>query len=110
MEERTKVIKLRATEEEYQALLLRSEKPRLAQWIREFCLSTKAPQKNKTPPLDPKLLRQIAAIGNNLNQIAKAIHSKDWPPIERVHILTALNAIDRELALLRERHAHDRKI
>ena len=104
---RTKVIKIRTTESEYEALLLRSTKPRLAEWMRESCLGTRIPRSNAVPKIDPSLLRQIAGIGNNLNQIARAIHSQEWKPVDRVQVVAALASIQRELALLKSEHSQD---
>ena len=87
MEKREKIIKIRVSESEYEELVLRSSKPKLAQWMREFCLDAKVPRANKIPKIDPSLLRQIAAIGNNLNQIARHMNVEKRQPIDRFHLL-----------------------
>lgn len=102
---RTKIIKIRASEDEYSALVERAEKPRLAEWMREFCLGASVPRANKVPRVDPNLLRQVAALGNNLNQIARAIHSQEWKPVDRVQVVAALASIQRELDSLRGGHS-----
>ena len=81
MEKRTKEIKVRLTEAEHQALLNRSNMPRLAEWIRTTCLDQKETRKSKVPKIDPDLLRALSAIGNNLNQIARAINTKKKEPL-----------------------------
>lgn len=105
---REKVIKVRVTDDEYAALKQRSAKPRLAEWMRETCLDTSGQRKPRSQPrssADPALLRQLAGIGNNLNQIARRVNSGQWGPLERVHVMTALAAVERELAALKpERH------
>lgn len=105
---REKIIKVRVTDEEYAALKQRSAKPRLAEWMRETCLDTSGQRKSRSQPrstADPALLRQLAGIGNNLNQIARRVNSGQWGPLERVHVMTALAAVERELdALKPERH------
>ncbi|PAU70306.1 MobC family plasmid mobilization relaxosome protein, partial [Vreelandella alkaliphila] len=86
---REKVIKVRVTDEEYVALKQRSAKPRLAEWMRETCLDTNGQRKSRSQPrssADPALLRQLAGIGNNLNQIARRVNSGQWGPLERVHV------------------------
>lgn len=109
MEKREKVIKIRTTESEYQALREKSKKPKLAEWMREHCLDARTPRANKVPEVSPALLRQLAGMGNNLNQIARAIHSQAWDPIDRIHIVSALQCIEQELALLRiQSAANDR--
>ncbi|WP_198211004.1 MULTISPECIES: hypothetical protein [unclassified Commensalibacter] len=49
MKKRTKKIEIMTTQEEYEQLLQRKTKPRLAEWIRETCLNQKP--KKKLQPL-----------------------------------------------------------
>ena len=107
MDKREKIIKIRATDDEYSALMERCSKPRLAEWMREYCLGAKVPRANKVPNVDPALLRQLSGMGNNLNQIARAIHSQDWKPVDRVQIMAALSSLQRELNLMRMENAKD---
>ena len=46
---------------------------------------------------DPELLRQLAAIGNNLNQLARQVNASGWELIDRVELLAALQEIRFEL-------------
>ncbi len=55
----------------------------------------------KTPTLAPPLLRQLAAIGNNLNQTARKVNSGQWSSGDRVQVVAALMAIGDELRRLR---------
>lgn len=47
------------------------------------------------------LLRQLAAIGNNLNQTARKVNSGQWSSGDRVQVVAALMAIGDELRRLR---------
>ncbi len=107
MEKRDKIIKIRATQFEYHELVVRCPKPRLAEWMREYCLGAKVPKANTVPNIDPSLLRQLAGMGNNLNQIARAIHSEGWNPLDRIQIIAALVSIQRELALIKSENTND---
>ncbi len=49
----------------------------------------------KLPTLAPPLLRQLAAIGNNLNQTARKVNSGQWSSGDRVQVVAALMAIGR---------------
>ncbi len=49
----------------------------------------------------PPLLRQLAAIGNNLNQTARKVNSGQWSSGDRVQVVAALMAIGDELRRLR---------
>ncbi len=55
----------------------------------------------KTADLAPPLLRQLAAIGNNLNQTARKVNSGQWSSGDRVQVVAALMAIGDELRRLR---------
>lgn len=103
---RNKEIKIRLTEEEHQALLNRCTKASLATWMRETCLGEKRTKQSKVIKVDPKLLRQLAGIGNNLNQIARLVnqHSKQDSALDRIAIITALSSIERELQRLNDDH------
>ena len=65
--------------------------------MRETCLSEKRTKQSKVIEVDPKLLRQLAGIGNNLNQIARLVNqqSKTSSAIDRIAIITALSGIER---------------
>jgi hypothetical protein len=105
---REKIIKIRVSDEEFATLKMHCNRPELAVWMRESCLNPgqgdlvedlKGPVK-----VDPELLRQLASIGNNLNQIARKINTDAWGPADRVAILAGMTSIERELAALRALH------
>lgn len=54
------------------------------------------PKRRSYTPIDPDLLRQVAMIGNNLNQIARAVNAKD-AGITSVQIIANLSAIRQDL-------------
>lgn len=54
------------------------------------------------PPVEPALLRELARLGNNLNQLARAANRRE--PVPAAAILVRLIAIDRELRALRRAH------
>jgi len=56
-----------------------------------------APRHRPPPSVDPELIRQVAGIGNNLNQIARRLNSG-----EKLDALPYLVAIERELSELVE--------
>lgn len=93
---RTKEIKIRLTEQEHQDLLQR-KKGELAVWIRTTCLEQDIPEPKKVKTADPELLRQLAKIGGNLNQIAKTTNTEQ----ARGDIINLLR-VTAELATIRE--------
>lgn len=102
---RTKEIKIRLTEQEYQALLDR-KKGELAVWIRTTCLDQDIPEPKKVKTADPELLRQLAKIGGNLNQIAKATNTEQarGDIINLLRVTAELATIREQLDELLERH------
>lgn len=105
---REKIIKIRVSPDELETLKWRSTKAQLAEWMRETCLNDgqgDLVRQSKGPdPVDPALLRQLAGMGNNLNQIARRVNSGEWGPADRVQVIAALAGIERELAELRALH------
>ena len=54
--------------------------------MRETCLDTRPARSLRLPSIDPVLLRQLAGMGNNLNQIARKINGGQWSgclPLQR---------------------------
>tara|TARA_R110002012_G_C11656889_1_gene611806 strand:+ start:95 stop:274 length:180 start_codon:yes stop_codon:yes gene_type:complete len=52
--------------------------------------------------VDPALLRELARIGNNLNQLAHAANRRQ--PVPATALLVRLIEIDRELSAIRQAH------
>jgi len=102
---REREIKIRVSDDEYDDLQRRNSKARLAEWMRDVCLAQHEVKRFNVAPCDPALLRQLAGIGNNLNQIARATNSDDWKAVDRIQVVSALRAIEQELKNLKERHS-----
>ena len=107
-EKREKVIKIRVSAGEVGTPKFNSTKIQLAEWVRATCLN---PGQGglvrdlvQPDPVDPALLRALAGIGNNMNQIARRINTGEWDPLDVVKIVSALGAVERELAELRALH------
>ncbi len=107
-EKREKIIKIRVSPEELETLKFNSTKAELAAWMRDTCLNpgqTDFVRDLVQPsPVDPALLRALAGIGNNLNQIARKVNTGEWEPLQTAEIIAALGAIERELSELRALH------
>lgn len=82
----------------------------LADFLRELALGrdpVPQPKQEKPrrfrepPPVDPVLLREIARIGNNLNQLAREKNAGT----PRFDLLVQLQAIDSELKQLKQLHS-----
>lgn len=94
MKKRTKKIEIMTTDKEYEQLLQRKTKARLAEWMRETCLDQKPTKQVVT--VDPLLLYELNKIGVNLNQIAKKIqyseNNIEWL-VEIIHIEQQLTSL-----------------
>jgi|TARA_B100001059_G_C17665606_1_gene491787 hypothetical protein len=102
---RSKSVKIRLFESELQELNELKTSNELATWMRETCLNKKSKRRNAPVSVDPLLLRQLAAIGNNLNQLSRLANSKGMNAIDSVQVINALSQIQSELEKLRCDHA-----
>jgi hypothetical protein len=62
---------------------------------------TKSLRAPESSSISPALLRQLAGMGNNLNQIARRVNAGGGTGHDRVQIVAALMAIDAGLERLR---------
>lgn len=74
----------------------------LSELIRSRLDGTRLRSRREPPPVAPGLLRELARIGNNLNQLARAANRRE--PVTATALLARLIEIDRELAGLRAAH------
>jgi len=77
MQKRSREIKIRLTEDEYQKLQDLKTKTQLAVWLRELALNQNEPKPQSET--DRALIYEINQIGKNLNQITKFIHLNQTP-------------------------------
>lgn len=103
-------IKIRLSTDEHQNLLDRSGGEALAKWMREYCLGAELnkPKKSRRPPpkADPELIRHIAIIGNNLNQLARRVNSVGID--NSVELLVQMASVEKALSVLLEAFSDDR--
>lgn len=102
MKKRTKRVEVQFTEAEYEQLLQRKTKARLAEWVRETCLGSELSKKAKpVPKIDPALLVALSKIGGNLNQIARHLNTdRTLSAQEKVKALLELASIEQSLGEL----------
>mgnify|MGYP000033984296 FL=1 len=103
---RTKKIMLRLTDSEYQKISENCQMP-IARFIRETALGNSIVRRITPPKVDPKLIRQIAFIGNNLNQITKLAHQKNNNnELNNLALLSELALIRQSLDELKNEYTH----
>lgn len=98
-DKRSKMLTMWVTEDEHRRLLERCDGKQLAAWMRQTCLDEKPARAGKLPSMSSALLRQLASMGNNLNQIARQVNGGSGH--DRVQVVAALMAIDAGLERLR---------
>jgi hypothetical protein len=105
-DKRIKSIKIRVTEPEFLELNDLKVGGELATWMREVCLNKKSKRRNPPIDVDPKLLRHLSALGNNINQIARQCN-RTVKPSDALSILVRLDAIQSELEKLRHNYVSE---
>ena len=103
-EKRNNKISIRVNESEKSDLLTRCSGSELAVWMRETCLDQQPKRKPKYPEIDPLLLRQLSGIGNNINQIARHLNSKDFNPVDSVKVISALQSMAENIELIKQQN------
>lgn len=79
--------------------LAKSHKMSLAELIRSKLDNTKPMKGTKTKTADPKLLRELNAIGNNLNQISRRVNEN-----QKLDVVMELASIEAQLERLLNAH------
>lgn len=74
----------------------------LSELVRSSLDGLRLRKRREPPPVDPDLLRELARIGNNLNQLARSANRRK--PVPATALLVKLIEIDRQLADLRAVH------
>lgn len=78
----------------------------LSDMVRGLLNGQRLRRRRSAPLVQPELLRELARIGNNLNQLAHAANRRT--PVAASALLIRLIEIDRELSLLRQAHERPR--
>ena len=87
---RTRLIPVRCTDNEYAVIQEKASSAGLfaGGYLRASALGTAGPRAVRRPPVDrqelARLLGELGRVGNNLNQIARALNVDDPPPLEEV--------------------------
>ena len=98
-EKRQTRLNLRLTDAEHTMLKSRAEGFGLpmAEFVRVFLLELPKPAKrvHDLPMVDPKLLRQLVSIGNNVNQLTRYAHTVSNDPKQTLDVLSLSFALQK---------------
>lgn len=107
-EKRTKQLIIRVSPTEFETLTQQKTHPNLARYIRERALASGRASESKTAKfkIAPEVVRVLAGMGNNLNQIAKTLNTAakigTLGKVETVQATAELAALERALNSLRD--------
>lgn len=108
-EKREKSVKVRFTESELALAKSLCPTNQFAVWLRRMAVDPTmdwVSQSRVSPAIDPELIRQLTAIGNNLNQISRNLNADKVSPIESAIALSELANISSLLAAIKREHSH----
>ena len=99
---RSAVVPIRFTVDERDALLKRARESRLSlsEWVRRAVFSRKLPPQ-AAPEVNRETYQELARVGNNLNQLVRAIHRGELPQtsLGRLPELEGLRVLLKEIGL-----------
>jgi Bacterial mobilisation protein (MobC) len=101
MSTRSAVVPIRLTPEERDGLLARAREVRLSisEWVRRAALSRRPPPR-PAPEVNLKTYQELARVGNNLNQLVRAIHRGEVSgDLSRLPELESLRRLIKEIGL-----------
>ncbi len=113
--QRGKIIASRCLDEEFTAIAAKADKAGLAvgAFMRAAALGDTGPRAQRRPPIDHKALRQylgqFGRLGNNINQIARALNSGEKAKLPELQQLlrACLNIVNAINAALGRKHGPD---
>ena len=103
------VLRVRCSEEERTTWLRKAQAQErsLSDYARHVLSAEPMQRRVRPPAVDPALLAAVGRAGNNLNQIARAMHTdrKAGRRIDLIAVYTLLMALDRQLAEIVAEHS-----
>ncbi|EPP5678955.1 plasmid mobilization protein [Vibrio cholerae] len=99
-EKRQKTIKVRVTQSEFDEIEKKKGVYSTSNFMRNMALNNELAEQQNIKLVDPNLIRNIASIGNLLNQIARVanIHAKAGYPIELAKLNIQIKSIENLLS------------
>lgn len=114
---REREIKLRLSNDEHELISKMANGKPVASFIREYCLSAdneyfaKVAKANRAKinrlTVNPELLRQLAGVGNNVNQISRNLNGllRAGNSVDLIKLAIILKDIERHLKEIKNNHA-----
>lgn len=104
-DKRKRIIRVRVNDIEFAQLQEKAGAVRISPFLRTLGLGYQ-PRKKPTPKADPVLIRELARLGNNLNQLTKTANQMraQGEHLDALRLLSALHDIEDELEQIRDHH------
>lgn len=105
-DKRKRIIRVRVNDIEFAQLQEKAGAVRISPFLRTLGLGYQ-PRKKPTPKADPALIRELARLGNNLNQLTKTANQMraQGQHLDALRLLSALHDIEDELEQIRDHHS-----
>lgn len=104
-EKKTVIVPCRFTEAEIAEIRDKASQAgmKVSAFLREAGLGTAIRKARRTTPVQEQMVRELAKIGSNVNQIARALNrlAKMGKPVQAIRLYAELCAIERDLNNLR---------
>lgn len=104
---REKRLNIRFSDEEFAVIEAKAEGMNLARYARAILMKGNVARRERDyPTVDPKLLRQLHAMGKNLNQLVKYTHTQANAkrPIDILNLALAIDNMSAQLAGLKKQY------
>ena len=104
---RDKRLNIRFSDEEFAVLEAKAQGMNLARYARAILTKGTIPRRERDfPTVDPKLLRQLHAMGKNLNQLVRYTHEQANAkrPIDTLNLALAIDNMAEQLARLKAQY------
>lgn len=104
---RSKRLNIRFSEAEFEKVQAKAQGINLARYARAVLTEGEPPKRQKDyPKIDPQLMQQLVAMGNNLNQLVRYTHTQAGvgQTIDLINLALSLDQLRHSLDMLKQHY------
>lgn len=104
---RSKRLNIRFSDSEFEKIQAKTQGTNLARYARAVLIEGEPPKRQKDyPKIDPKLMQQLMAMGNNLNQLVRYTHTqaRAGQTIDLLNLALSLDQLQQSLEVLKQQY------
>ena len=104
---RSKRLNIRFSEAEFEKVQAKAQGTSLARYARAVLTEGEPPKRQKDyPKIDPQLMQQLVAMGNNLNQLVRYTHTQAsaGQTIDFINLALSLDQLRHSLDMLKQHY------